>query len=71
MKDYLRGEEREVNHHGRVRKIGADGQEIEDNDEESGPEVLKNNWVEDEQQLQLNLISRHEDVQVWPQTKKA
>ena len=47
-KDYLRGEEREVNHHGRVRKLGGDGEENPD----------------DVQQLQLDLISRHEDVQV-------
>ena len=70
MKDYLRGEEREVNHHGRVRKLGGDGEEKDDKDEESGPDVLQNNWVGDEQQLQLNLISRHEDVQVQPTTNK-
>ena len=61
VKDYLRGEEREVNHHGRVRKLGPDGEEIEDDDEENNPGVLHNNWVGDGQ---LNLISRHEDVQV-------
>ena len=64
MKDYLRGEEREVNHHGRVRKLGGDGEEDPDNDENNAPEVLHNNWVEEGQQLQLDLISRHEDVQV-------
>ena len=60
MKDYLRGEEREVNHHGRVRKIGEEGE----NEDKDDIEVLKNNWVGDSEQLGLDLISRHEDVQV-------
>ena len=53
-----------MNHQGRVRKLGGDGEEKDDKDEESDPDVLQNNWVGNEQQLQLNLISRHEDVQV-------
>ena len=60
MKDYLREEEREVNHHGRVRKIG----EEDENDEENEIEVMKNNWVGNGGQLGLDLISRREDVQV-------
>ena len=68
FKDYLRGEEREVNHHGRVRKLGGDGEKDPDNDEEDGPDVLHNNWVEEGNQLKLDLISRHEDVQVRPMT---
>ena len=60
FKDYLREEEREVNHHGRVRKIGED----DENDEENEIEVLKNNWVGNAGQLGLDLISRREDVQV-------
>ena len=55
LQDYLRSEEREVNHHGRVRKLGDD--QTEDN-------VLRNNWVGGDEQLQLDLISRQEDVQV-------
>ena len=60
FKDYLREEEREVNHHGRVRKIG----EEDGNDEENEIEVMKNNWVGNTGQLGLDLISRREDVQV-------
>ena len=56
LQDYLRSEEREVNHHGRVRKLGDD--QTEDN-------VLRNNWVGGNEQLQLDLISRKEDVQVF------
>ena len=60
-KDYLRNdEEREVNHHGRVRKIG----EEDGNDEETEIEVMKNNWVGNTGELGLDLISRREDVQV-------
>ena len=59
-KDYLRDEDREVNHHGRVRKIG----EEDENDEENEIEVMKNNWVGNTGQLELDLISRREDVQV-------
>ena len=55
-----------MNHHGRVRKLGGDGEK--DPDEEDGPDVLHNNWVGEGQQLKLDLISRHEDVQVWPST---
>ena len=58
LQDYLRSEEREVNHHGRVRKLGDDQTEDEDN-------VLRNNWVGGNEQLQLDLISRKEDVQVF------
>ena len=57
--DYLRDEQREVNHHGRVRKLDADGKEITGDEEDDAPNTLKNNWVTD-----LDLISRHEDVQV-------
>ena len=60
FKDYLREEEREVNHHGRVRKIG----EEDENDEENEIEVMKNNWVGNGGQRGLDLISRREDVQV-------
>ena len=60
FQDYLRDEEREVNHHGRIRKIGD-----EDGDfEEDQIQVLKNNWMEDPRQHELNLISRQEDIQV-------
>ena len=62
LQDYLRDEKREVNHHGRVRKLDADGNEVDEDDEEA-PKVLENNWVGGSQ-LQLDLISRKEDVQV-------
>merc|ERR1719350_1272493 len=62
-KDYLRDEQREVNHHGRVRKLDADGNEVEEEDI-GAPKVLENNWVGGEQQLQLDLVSRREDVQI-------
>ena len=45
-----------------MRKLDADGNEVDENDEEA-PKVLENNWVEGSQ-LQLDLISRKEDVQV-------
>ena len=61
--DYLRDEKREVNHHGRVRKLDADGNEVEDEDGEEAPKVLENNWVGGSS-MQLDLISRKEDVQV-------
>ena len=38
-------------------------QEDSEGDEENGPNVLKNNWVGGQVQLQLDLISRKEDVQ--------
>ena len=74
-KDYLREEDnREVHHHGRVRKIG---EEDGNDDEPNGPDFQDvNNWVGDtgvedaglSQQklndLKLNLVSRREDVQV-------
>ena len=54
-----------MNHHGRVRKLGGeDDEEDTNNDEETGAKVLMNNWVGGSDQLQLDLISRHEDVQV-------
>ena len=59
-KDCLREEEREVNQHGRVRKIGDESE----NDKDNGIEVMKNNWVGNTGQLELDLISRREDVQV-------
>ena len=64
LKDYLRDEKREVNHHGRVRTLGGDDEDNEENDEESGKPTLQNNWVGGPEQLGLDLISRHEDVQV-------
>ena len=64
FKDYLREEEREVNHHGRVRKIGEEDENDEENDEENEMKVMKNNWVGNTGQLGLDLISRREDVQV-------
>ena len=64
-KDYLRGEEkREVNHHGRKRTIGDDTEEDTEVDNQNKINVLQNNWVENSEQFDLNLISRHEDVQV-------
>ena len=44
-----------MNHHGRVRKLG---------DDQTDDDVLRNNWVGGNEQLQLDLISRQEDVQV-------
>ena len=60
FEDHLREEEREVNHHGRVRQIG----EEDENEEEHEIEVMKNNWVGNAGELGLDLISRREDVQV-------
>ena len=34
LQDYLREEKREVNHHGRVRTIGEEGEDIEEDSEE-------------------------------------
>ena len=51
-----------MNHHGRVRKVG-EGEQDEEN-EETEVKVMKNNWVENSEQLELDLISRREDVQV-------
>ena len=45
-----------------MRKLDADGNEV-DEDYEEAPKVLENNWVGGSQ-LQLDLISRKEDVQV-------
>ena len=74
-KDMLREEEnREVNQHGRVRKIG----EEDDDDKKDCPDLRPddvNNWVgvanselsmsqQKLTNLKLNLVSRHEDVQV-------
>ena len=71
-KDALREEEREVNHHGRVRKLGND--DSEENDTKENADTVKNinNWVGEQaedndqkmKQLKLDLISRKEDVQV-------
>ena len=49
-----------MNHHGRVRTLGDE----DENDADQGPQVLQNNWVGDSDQLKLDLVSRHEDVQV-------
>ena len=61
MQDYLRDENREVNHHGRVRTLGDDDDEEE---ADIADQVLHNNWVGEDDQLKLDLISRREDVQV-------
>ena len=52
LKDYLRVDEVEVNHHGRVRKIGEEGEEEVENE----MEVMKNNWVGSKGQLGLDLF---------------
>ena len=62
--DYLRDEKREVNHHGRVRTLGEDGETDTENTDEMETQVLQNNWVGGTEQLKLDLVSRHEDVQV-------
>merc|ERR1711962_325295 len=69
-KDFLRDEKREVNHHGRVRTLDEDGNEVDPDEEKTADpaadnttDALKNNWIGTEP-LQLALISRHEDVQV-------
>ena len=69
-KDYLRDENREVNHHGSVRTLEADGNDVEENKEKvvdlqtgDNLESRKNTWVGDEP-LHLALISRKENVQV-------
>lgn len=69
-KDFLRDENREVNHHGRVRTLDADGNDVEEVEEKvvdlvtgENTDTLRNTWVGNEP-LQLALISRHEDVQV-------
>ena len=49
-----------MNHHGSVRKIGEEQEETD----RKQSKVLKNNWVGDSHQMQLDLISRQEDVQV-------
>ena len=53
-----------MNHHGRVRTLGDEDEIDAENNEESGIHVLQNNWVGDSEQLKLDLVSRHEDVQV-------
>ena len=71
-KDALREEEREVNHHGRVRKLGNDDSEENDANENAEAGNSINNWVGEQtedndqkmKQLKLDLISRKEDVQV-------
>ena len=75
-KDMLREEEnREVNHHGRVRKLGEEN-DADGTDASASPDKQEvNNWVEVDNaaismsqkkltDLKLNLVSRHEDVQV-------
>ena len=75
-KDMLREEEnREVNHHGRVRKLGEDD-DANGTDASASPDKQEvNNWVGVDNpamsmsqqkltDLKLNLVSRHEDVQV-------
>ena len=61
VQDYLRDENREVNHHGRVRNVGDDDDSVTEGERVDTP--LRNNWVDDEQ-LKLDLVSRREDVQV-------
>ena len=46
-----------------MRTLDADGNEVEE-DETDAPKVLENNWVGGTGQLQLDLVSRREDVQV-------
>ena len=60
-----------MNHHGRVRTLDADGNEVEPDEEniaDPGADKIsdaqQNNWVGGGEPLQLALISRHEDVQV-------
>ena len=60
-----------MNHHGRVRTLDADGNEVEPDEEniadpgsDNISDALQNNWVGGAEPLQLALISRHEDVQV-------
>ena len=67
MQDYLRSEEREVNHHGRTRTLG--GTEEEDDNDEDTPITLHDNWVGESGSLELDLISRREDIQVYIQPK--
>ena len=86
MQDSLREEKRQVNHHGRVRTLGPDGEpeeeeeengEEEEGKEDAGVRVLQKTWVggmqqgemlatdtEEMKEMKLNLVSRHEDVQV-------
>ena len=45
---------------GSVRKIGEEQEESDGKQSK----VLKNNWVGESHQMQLDLISRQEDVQV-------
>ena len=59
-----------MNHHGRVRTLDEDGNEVDPEEENTADpcadntiDALKNNWIGTEP-LQLALISRHEDVQV-------
>ena len=59
-----------MNHHGKVRKLGGDDEENTEDDEATGPNVLKNNWVGGTEKLKLDLISRHEDVQVCKSSQK-
>ena len=64
-KDALREEEREVNHRGRVRKLGND-----DFQDEITVKSTINNWVGEQaqnkdqkmKQMKLDVISRKEDV---------
>ena len=50
-----------MNHHGRVRNVGDDEDDVTEGEIVDTP--LRNNWVDDEQ-LKLDLVSRREDVQV-------
>ena len=59
-----------MNHHGSVRKVGVeDDDEDINNDENTGGKVLKNDWVSGSNQLQLDLVSQHEGIQVIDQTR--
>ena len=56
---------RDINHHGSVRQVGVeDDDEDTNNADKTGGKVLKNDWVNGSDQLQLDLVSQHEDVQV-------
>jgi len=67
-KDYLRDDEREINHHGTTLNVGGDDKEKG----ESSPVMPLNNWISDDEgdgneavkALKLNMISRLENEQV-------
>ena len=56
-----------MNHHGRTRTLG--GTEEKDDKDEDTPDTLHNHWVGESGTLELDLISRREDVQVCIEQK--